>query len=210
MPVCAAVTSNRRATRSSAAITSCTSAWMSSKAPMNPPRMGTMVSTPLTVPRTPPCQTTSSVKYSRASSAFAPLNTCSTKRRAVATRSMLLESATALSFRRVLGQRNYHFLRKQLSHLPAASLAMLVSASYVRSMARVKRLNPDEEALWRALMRIVLTLPRRLDSDLLRSTGLGASEYKVLMNLSEAQDRTLRMAVLADASGLSPRPPTRV
>ena len=77
-------------------------------------------------------------------------------------------------------------------------------------MARVKRLNPDEEALWRALMRIVLTLPRRLDSDLLRSTGLGASEYKVLMNLSEAQDRTLRMAVLANATGLSPSRTTRV
>ena len=59
-------------------------------------------------------------------------------------------------------------------------------------------------------MRIVLTLPRRLDSDLLRSTGLGASEYKVLMFLSEAQDRTLRMAVLANAAGLSPSRTTRV
>src|SRR5437899_12598593 len=76
-------------------------------------------------------------------------------------------------------------------------------------MARVKRLSPEEEALWRALMRIVLTLPRRLDSDLLRSTGLGASEYKVLMNLSEARNRTLRMAYLANAAGLSPRRTTR-
>ena len=77
-------------------------------------------------------------------------------------------------------------------------------------MARVKRLSPEEEALWRALMRIVLTLPRRLDSDLLRSTGLGASEYKVLMNLSEARNRTLRMAYLANAAGLSPSRTTRV
>jgi len=87
---------------------------------------------------------------------------------------------------------------------------MLASASYVRGVARVKRLNPDEEALWRALMRIVLTLPRQLDSDLVRSTGLGASEYKVLMNLSEAPDRTLRMAVLANAAGLSPSRTARV
>ena len=58
-------------------------------------------------------------------------------------------------------------------------------------------------------MRIVLTLPRRLDSDL-RSTGLGASEYKVLMNLSEARNRTLRMAYLANAAGLSPSRTTRV
>src|SRR6266567_2762870 len=88
-------------------------------------------------------------------------------------------------------------------------LAILVSASYGRSMARIKRLTPDEEALWRALMRIVLTLPRRLDGDL-RSAGLGASEYKVLMNLSEARNRTLRMAYLADAAGLSPSRTTRV
>lgn len=76
-------------------------------------------------------------------------------------------------------------------------------------MVRVKPLSPDEEVLWRALIRIVLSLPRRLDSDL-RSTGLGASEYKVLMNLSEARDRTLRMADLANAAGLSPSRTTRV
>lgn len=77
-------------------------------------------------------------------------------------------------------------------------------------MPRVKPLSQDEEALWRALMRIVLTLPRRLDSDLLESTGIGASEYKVLMNLSEAPDRTLRMADLASAAGLSASRTTRV
>jgi len=59
-------------------------------------------------------------------------------------------------------------------------------------------------------MRIVLTLPRRLDTDLLRSTGVGASEYKVLMQLSEAKNRTLRMAYLAEAAGLSPSRTTRV
>jgi DNA-binding MarR family transcriptional regulator len=59
-------------------------------------------------------------------------------------------------------------------------------------------------------MRIILTLPRRLDSDLLQSTGLGASEYKVLMNLSEARNRSLRMADLANAAGLSPSRTTRV
>ena len=59
-------------------------------------------------------------------------------------------------------------------------------------------------------MRIILTLPRQLDGDLLRSTGLGASEYKVLMNLSEAPNRTLRMADLANAAGLSASRTTRV
>ena len=87
---------------------------------------------------------------------------------------------------------------------------MLVQASYLRWMVRTKPLSQDEEALWRALMRIVLTLPRRLDGDLLQATGLGASEYKVLMNLSEAPDRTLRMADLATAAGLSASRTTRV
>ena len=57
--------------------------------------------------------------------------------------------------------------------------------------------------MWRALMRIVKTLPRHLDSDLVRSAGLTASEYTMLMHLSEASNRELRMADLAEATGLS-------
>jgi DNA-binding MarR family transcriptional regulator len=52
-------------------------------------------------------------------------------------------------------------------------------------------------------MRIVLSLPRQLHNDLVRATGLTASEYTVIMNLSEAPNRQLRMADLADATGLS-------
>ncbi|MFY9586778.1 MAG: MarR family transcriptional regulator [Actinomycetota bacterium] len=59
-------------------------------------------------------------------------------------------------------------------------------------------------------MRIVLSLPRHLHNDLLRATGLTASDYKVLMNLSEGADRTLRMADLAIATGLSASRTTRV
>jgi DNA-binding MarR family transcriptional regulator len=64
--------------------------------------------------------------------------------------------------------------------------------------------------MWRALMRIVKTLPRHLDSDLVRSTGLTASEYTMLMHLSEAPDRELRMADLAEATGLSASRTTRL
>jgi DNA-binding MarR family transcriptional regulator len=64
--------------------------------------------------------------------------------------------------------------------------------------------------LWRALIRIVLTLPRHLDTDLVRAAGLSASEYKVIMNLSEAPNRELRMADLANATGLSASRTTRV
>jgi DNA-binding MarR family transcriptional regulator len=77
-------------------------------------------------------------------------------------------------------------------------------------MPSVDPLTPSEEALWRALMRIVMTLPRLLDSDLVRTTGLTASEYTTIMCLSEAPDRELRMVDLAEANGLSPSRTTRL
>jgi DNA-binding MarR family transcriptional regulator len=71
-------------------------------------------------------------------------------------------------------------------------------------------LTSDEEVLWRALMRIVIALPRHLDSDLVRATGLTANEYKTLVGLSEAPRRELRMADLANATGLSASRTTRL
>src|SRR2546425_253097 len=72
LPVWVALTTRRKATRSLFAMTSWTSALIPVSAPMNPPRTGTMVSTPVTVPRAPPCHTTSGVKNSRARSAVRP------------------------------------------------------------------------------------------------------------------------------------------
>ena len=71
-------------------------------------------------------------------------------------------------------------------------------------------LTPTEEMFWRALMRIVLSLPRQLHNDMVRATGLTASEYTVIMNLSEAPNRQLRMADLAGATGLSASRTTRL
>ncbi|MFD3454697.1 MarR family transcriptional regulator [Streptomyces sp. NPDC058691] len=64
-------------------------------------------------------------------------------------------------------------------------------------------LTAQEERFWRALMRVVVALPRSLDNDLLRTTGLTLTEYVVLMNLSEAENQELRMADLAAATALS-------
>ena len=77
-------------------------------------------------------------------------------------------------------------------------------------MAKVDPLNETEEIFWRALMRIVLSLPRRLDSDLVRTAGVTANEYTTLMCLSEAPDRELRMADLANAAALSASRMTRL
>ncbi|WP_239153121.1 MarR family winged helix-turn-helix transcriptional regulator [Virgisporangium aliadipatigenens] len=58
-------------------------------------------------------------------------------------------------------------------------------------------LEADEEAVWRALARVVLVLPRLMDADLLQRRNLTLSEYTVLMTLSEAPGRSMRMAELA-------------
>ncbi|MGW1876335.1 MarR family winged helix-turn-helix transcriptional regulator [Streptomyces sp. NPDC001975] len=71
-------------------------------------------------------------------------------------------------------------------------------------------LGAQEEHFWRALMRVIVALPRSLDDDLLRSTGLSLTEYLVLMNLSEAERQELRMTDLASATALSASRITRV
>jgi DNA-binding MarR family transcriptional regulator len=70
-------------------------------------------------------------------------------------------------------------------------------------MPQLAPLTPTEEALWRALMRLMLTLHRALDDDLARARGMTANEYTVLMNLSEVPNRELRITELADAAALS-------
>jgi len=77
-------------------------------------------------------------------------------------------------------------------------------------MAKNAPLTPEEEVLWRAIMRIVVALPRQLDSDLVRAAGLTANEYTTLMSLSETPGRELRMADLANATCLSASRITRL
>ncbi|MFG2300992.1 hypothetical protein [Actinacidiphila glaucinigra] len=61
-------------------------------------------------------------------------------------------------------------------------------------------LDSDEERFWRALMRVVVALPKALDDDLLKATGLTLSEYTVLMRLSEADGGELRIGDLASST----------
>src|ERR1700751_448872 len=77
-------------------------------------------------------------------------------------------------------------------------------------MAKVEPFSAEEDSLWRALMSLVKVLPRQLDSDLVRGTGLRASEDTTIMPLSEAPNRELRMSDLAIATGLSASRMTRL
>jgi DNA-binding MarR family transcriptional regulator len=87
---------------------------------------------------------------------------------------------------------------------------MLAQAGNVLGVTKAAPLNDAEEVFWRALMRIMLSLPRRLDSDLVRTAGVTANEYTTLMCLSEAPRHELRMADLASAAALSASRMTRL
>lgn len=71
-------------------------------------------------------------------------------------------------------------------------------------------LSGMEERLWRSLQRLLVALPRALDEDLLRSTGLSLTQYIVLMHLSEADGNRMRMTDLAAATALSASRITRL
>lgn len=64
-------------------------------------------------------------------------------------------------------------------------------------------LTDAQQRSWRAFLGGVTVLMDRLDRDLRRDHGLSLPEYEILVRLSEAPDRTMRMAELADRVALS-------
>ncbi|WP_328498622.1 MarR family transcriptional regulator [Streptomyces sp. NBC_00414] len=70
-------------------------------------------------------------------------------------------------------------------------------------------LSPAQLQLWQSLGRLVHALPRTLEDDMSR-TGVTMTEFAVLLLLSSAPDRRMRMSALADAAGLTPSRITRV
>ncbi|WP_410638848.1 MarR family winged helix-turn-helix transcriptional regulator [Amycolatopsis sp. lyj-346] len=70
-------------------------------------------------------------------------------------------------------------------------------------MGDLSALGPEETAFWRPLMRIMTALPRALEDQFLPETGLAITDYGVLVALSEAPGRLLRISALAATTGLS-------
>jgi DNA-binding MarR family transcriptional regulator len=71
-------------------------------------------------------------------------------------------------------------------------------------------LTADEEAVMRAIGRLILVMPRALNADLEREQRMSASEYSVLRNLSESRCRRMRMSELAKACDMSMSGMTRL
>jgi DNA-binding MarR family transcriptional regulator len=59
-------------------------------------------------------------------------------------------------------------------------------------------LDEDETRAWRGLLHMHQVLRAELERELIRDAGLSIADYEVLVRLSEAEGRRLRMSALAD------------
>jgi DNA-binding MarR family transcriptional regulator len=64
-------------------------------------------------------------------------------------------------------------------------------------------LTEQEEAVMRAIGRLLVVLPRVLDADLERDQRMTLSEYQALRHLSESEGRVMRMSELAARCDMS-------
>ncbi|MFC0508834.1 MarR family winged helix-turn-helix transcriptional regulator [Micromonospora costi] len=64
-------------------------------------------------------------------------------------------------------------------------------------------LDPDEQRTWRAFLAASRGLMDALDRELQRDAGMPHAYYEILVRLSEAPERRLRMSELADLTGSS-------
>jgi DNA-binding MarR family transcriptional regulator len=67
-------------------------------------------------------------------------------------------------------------------------------------MTEPRWLNDDEQRVWRAFLEANRQVFDELDRQLQRDAGMPHAYYEVLVRLSEAPDRTLRMSELAERS----------
>ncbi|GGT69403.1 MarR family transcriptional regulator [Actinomadura citrea] len=74
---------------------------------------------------------------------------------------------------------------------------------YTRDMTEPRWLDATQQRDWRAYVDGSVRLTEVMDRDLKTKHGLSNSEYEILVRLSEAPDRRLRMAELADNASQS-------
>ncbi|MCW2858364.1 MAG: transcriptional regulator MarR family [Actinoallomurus sp.] len=70
-------------------------------------------------------------------------------------------------------------------------------------MTETRWLNADEQRTWRAYLNSHRLVLDAIDAQLRRDSGMPQAYYEILVQLSEAPERTLRMAELADATCVS-------
>ena len=78
------------------------------------------------------------------------------------------------------------------------STEVSASSQQVATAGAPRWLDAEEQKAWRAWLFSWLMLQDRLDRELTHATGIPHSYYEVLVALSEAPDRQMRMSELAD------------
>lgn len=71
-------------------------------------------------------------------------------------------------------------------------------------MTGTRWLDDEQQATWRAFLAATRALAEELDRQLQRDAGIPLAYYEILVRLSEAPGRTIRMSELADLTGSSP------
>jgi DNA-binding MarR family transcriptional regulator len=66
--------------------------------------------------------------------------------------------------------------------------------------SRARWLSAEEQRLWRTFLTATSTMFSVVEAQLLRDSGIPHGYYEILVNLSEAPNRALRMSQLAEAS----------
>jgi DNA-binding MarR family transcriptional regulator len=69
--------------------------------------------------------------------------------------------------------------------------------------SQTRWLSPDEQRAWRMFLTATQTLFSTVEGQLQRESGIPHGYYEILVRLSEAPDRSLRMSQLAEASASS-------
>lgn len=79
-----------------------------------------------------------------------------------------------------------------------------------RRAPSIKPLTAKEQAAWRGLVRVLFRVPRLIEADLNAISGLNMADHHIMVLLSEAPDRAMRMSKLAEEATLTPSGVTRV
>src|SRR6266702_1905184 len=74
---------------------------------------------------------------------------------------------------------------------------------YTGAMGEARWLTPQEQAAWRSFMAGCRALFTAVDAQLQRAAGMPLAYYEILVRLSEAPGRALRMSQLAEAASAS-------
>jgi DNA-binding MarR family transcriptional regulator len=69
---------------------------------------------------------------------------------------------------------------------------------HAQSASDVRWLSPDEQAVWRAFLDVSRLMMDQMNRQLSDESGMSLAEYEILVALSEAPERRLRMSELAD------------